>query len=190
MQVGAIAAGASTDQVDQLVVFGRDLSIAFQITDDLLNVRADPAEYGKEIGGDLWEGKRTLVLLHALRTASAAERDRAVDILTRPRPPSDEASRMHNVLAELVLDGVLTAEGRTRIESEVWGVGSASKSMGDVQWLFGLFERQRSLEYAAGVARSYAEAAAARFEELDWLAPSSHRAIIESVVEYVYERTR
>lgn len=190
MQVGAIAAGASSDEVDELVAFGRDLSIAFQITDDLLNVRSDPQEYGKELGGDLWEGKRTLILLHALRTAPVAERNRAVDILAKPRPPSDTTSRMHNVLEELVLDGALSAEGRTRIENEVWGASSASKSLDDVQWLFGLIERQRSGEYAAAVARSYADAAAGRLLQFGWIAPSLHRAIIGSLVDYVHERTR
>ena len=67
MQVGAIAADASNEELEALVGVRHDLSVAFQITDDLLNVRADPEEYGKEIGGDLWEGKRTLILLHALR---------------------------------------------------------------------------------------------------------------------------
>jgi geranylgeranyl diphosphate synthase, type II len=190
MQVGAIAAGASNEEVDELVAFGRDLSIAFQITDDLLNVRADPEEYGKEIGGDLWEGKRTLIVLHALRTASAAERERAVDILGKARPPSEETTRMQSVLAQLELDGALTADGRRRLEDAVWGGRSASKSMVDVQWLFGLLDRQGSTDYAALVARTYARAAADRLEHLEWLAPSAHRGIIEGLVEYVYERTR
>ena len=69
LQVGAMAAGAGPEQMEPLESLGRHLGAAFQITDDLLNLRADPEEYGKEIGGDLWEGKRTLMLLHALRSA-------------------------------------------------------------------------------------------------------------------------
>jgi geranylgeranyl diphosphate synthase type II len=190
MQVGAIAAGTPNDEVEALVDFGRDLSVAFQITDDLLNVRADPEEYGKEIGGDLWEGKRTLILLHALSTAPARERDRAIEILAKARPPSEESTRMHNVLEQLVWDGALTEQGRARLEDAVWGSAAASKSMADVQWLFGLLERQGSTDYAAGVARQYAQSAAERLEQLDWLAPSSHRAIIEGLVQYVHGRTR
>jgi geranylgeranyl diphosphate synthase, type II len=190
MQVAAIAAGASNDEVDDLVAFGHDLSIAFQITDDLLNVRADPEEYGKEIGGDLWEGKRTLILLHALRTASPADTERAVGILAKGRPPSEEVTRMQNVLADLELSGALTAAGRSRLDDAVWGGRSASKSMTDVQWLFELLERQRSIEYAGGVARDYARAAAAQLARLDWLPPSSHRAVLEGLVDYVHERTR
>jgi geranylgeranyl diphosphate synthase type II len=190
MQVGAIAAGASNDEIDDLVGFGRDLSIAFQITDDLLNVRADPEEYGKEIGGDLWEGKRTLMLLHALRTVTPAERDRAVEILGRGRPPSAEATRIQNVLADLVVDGALTAEGRARLVDLVWRGGTTVKSMADVQWLFELIERQGSSEYAAGIARDHAASAARKLDALDWLPPSSHRAVIENLVDYVHGRTR
>jgi geranylgeranyl diphosphate synthase type II len=190
MQVGAIAAGATNDEVGDLVGFGRDLSVAFQITDDLLNVRADPEEYGKEIGGDLWEGKRTLILLHALRTATADERARAVEILARGRPPSEEKTRMQNVLTQLELDGSLSAAGRTALEEAVWGGQATSKSMADVQWLFALLERQGSVDYAARVARDYACAASNALEQLEWLPPSPHRAIIEGLVDYVHARTR
>ena len=190
MQVGAIAAGASTEQVDELVAFGRDQSIAFQITDDLLNVRADPEEYGKEIGGDLWEGKRTLILLHALRTASPTDTERAVGILGKGRPPSDEVVHMQDVLDSLEFDGALTATGRRTLEDVVWGARSAGKSMADVQWLFELLEDRHSVEYAADVARRYAQAAATDLARLDWLPPSSHRAVLEGLVDYVHERTR
>jgi geranylgeranyl diphosphate synthase type II len=190
MQVGAIAAGAPNEEIEQLVAFGRDLSIAFQITDDLLNVRADPEEYGKEIGGDLWEGKRTLILLHALRTATQGERERAVGILARARPPSEEATRMQNVLTDLVIEGALTEEGRARIVELVWQGGTAVKSMAEVQWLFELVEQQGSVDYAAGVARVHAASAAKRLDALDWLPPSSHRTVIEDIVEYVHGRTR
>ena len=190
MQVGAIAAGAENEALETLIAFGTDLSIAFQITDDLLNVRADPEEYGKEIGGDLWEGKRTLILLHALRTASTGERERGIAILARARPPSEATTRIQAVLAELVFDGALTAAGRARLEDAAWGDLSATKSMTDVQWLFGLLEQQGSIDYAADVARAYARSARDQLERLDWLQPSSHRAVIEALVDYVHGRTR
>ncbi len=81
LQVGAIAAGEGPERLAPLEALGRHLGAAFQITDDLLNLRADPEAYGKEIGGDLWEGKRTLMLLHALRCAEQDDRERAECIL-------------------------------------------------------------------------------------------------------------
>ena len=77
LQVGAVAAGAGPEQLEPLEALGRHLGAAFQITDDLLNLRADPEDYGKEIGGDLWEGKRTLMLLHAMRNATPDDQTRA-----------------------------------------------------------------------------------------------------------------
>ena len=93
LQVGAVAAGAGPEQLAPLEALGRHLGAAFQITDDLLNLRADPEDYGKEIGGDLWEGKRTLMLLHALRTAEPEDQDRAVQILAKRRPERRRRAR-------------------------------------------------------------------------------------------------
>ncbi|HSO50046.1 MAG TPA: polyprenyl synthetase family protein, partial [Acidimicrobiia bacterium] len=73
------------DELLPLTEFGFNAGIAFQIHDDLLNLEADEVLYGKEISGDLWEGKRTIMLLHFLRTAGSAERDRAIEILDAPR---------------------------------------------------------------------------------------------------------
>src|SRR6478735_11278895 len=89
LQAGAIAAGAAPERMAPLESLGRHLGAAFQITDDLLNLRADPDEYGKEIGGDLWEGKRTLMLLHTLRHAEPQDQAGAVAILAKRRPRAD-----------------------------------------------------------------------------------------------------
>jgi len=85
MQIGAIVRGSDGAQLSILRKFAAYLGIAFQIQDDLLNLLADEGLYGKEIGGDLWEGKRTLVLLHMMRTANARDRSAAAQIFERPR---------------------------------------------------------------------------------------------------------
>ncbi|MBI2368666.1 MAG: polyprenyl synthetase family protein [Deltaproteobacteria bacterium] len=72
-------------ELTSLVELGFFAGIAFQIHDDLLNLKADEALYGKEISGDLWEGKRTIMLLHFLRTAGRAARARALRLLRTPR---------------------------------------------------------------------------------------------------------
>jgi geranylgeranyl diphosphate synthase type II len=68
-----------------LVELGHAAGIAFQISDDLLNLEADETLYGKEANGDLWEGKRTVMLLHFLRTAGPVARRRAERVLGTPR---------------------------------------------------------------------------------------------------------
>jgi geranylgeranyl diphosphate synthase type II len=69
---------------EPFVRFAFFLGAAFQIQDDLLNLMAD-ARYGKELNGDLWEGKRTLMLIHALRVGTAYERDQLFAILSGTR---------------------------------------------------------------------------------------------------------
>jgi geranylgeranyl diphosphate synthase, type II len=69
----------------KLVELGFLAGIAFQIHDDLLNLEGDVDLYGKESAGDLWEGKRTIMLLHFLRSALVSERERAITILKSPR---------------------------------------------------------------------------------------------------------
>ena len=103
MRLGATVAGVDESQAIDVIPFARDLGIAFQITDDLLNLRSAVDEYGKEIGGDLWEGKRTVILLHAVRTATVADRDRAVEILGKDRPVSQKSAH-DRVLAERLID--------------------------------------------------------------------------------------
>lgn len=86
-RVGALIATAARGEeidLDPFIRFGFFLGAAFQIQDDLLNLVAD-ARYGKERDGDLWEGKRTLMLIHLLEHATAAERRRLKELLRRPR---------------------------------------------------------------------------------------------------------
>ena len=84
MRIGALIASAD-DDLDRFNRFGFLLGAAFQIADDVLNLVGSPSRYGKEIGGDLCEGKRTLVLSHAFAHATPSERSRLWDFFSRPR---------------------------------------------------------------------------------------------------------
>lgn len=65
----------STEPVHQaLADYGRHLGTAYQLIDDVLDYRSDPAQRGKNLGDDLAEGKATLPLIHALRTSGEDER--------------------------------------------------------------------------------------------------------------------
>ena len=75
MRVGALVGSRGTADLRPMVRFGFYLGAAFQIQDDLLNLLGNEWEYGKEIDGDLYEGKRTLPLIHLLRNARGADRD-------------------------------------------------------------------------------------------------------------------
>ncbi|MEQ8660822.1 MAG: polyprenyl synthetase family protein [Gammaproteobacteria bacterium] len=84
-RMGALIGSFGNLNLDHCIRFGFFLGAAFQIQDDLLNLEGDAAAYGKEIGGDIWEGKRTLMLIHVLERASQAERERISTFLAKPR---------------------------------------------------------------------------------------------------------
>jgi geranylgeranyl diphosphate synthase type I len=73
-EAGAISGGASEQQLGALGEFGEAVGVAFQIVDDLLNIEGDVKEYGKEIGGDIREGKKTILAAHLLSMASPSDR--------------------------------------------------------------------------------------------------------------------
>ena len=75
LRVGALIGSAGAADLRPMVRFGFHLGAAFQIQDDLLNLLGSEREYGKEIDGDLFEGKRTLPLIHLLRNARGTDRD-------------------------------------------------------------------------------------------------------------------
>lgn len=85
LRVGAIVGSGGQVDLQPMVRFGFHFGAAFQIRDDLLNLVGDEQTYGKEILGDLYEGKRTLPLLHLLSASSVTDRELVQDYLGRTR---------------------------------------------------------------------------------------------------------
>lgn len=73
-QMGALAAGATTENAAHLYQFGRNIGIAFQIQDDILDSFGDPLKFGKKVGGDIVQNKKTLLVLKALELANATQK--------------------------------------------------------------------------------------------------------------------
>jgi geranylgeranyl diphosphate synthase, type II len=82
LRMGAIVGSRGTARLHALSRFGFLLGIAFQIRDDLLDVEATAEQLGKDVGTDLRERKRTLMVLHLLETACEADRASVVDWLS------------------------------------------------------------------------------------------------------------
>lgn len=96
LRVGALIATRDTVDLDPFIRFGFFLGAAFQIHDDVLNLVGEHEKYGKELNGDLWEGKRTLMLIKLFREATVDERLRLNEILAKKRESrtADEVSWM------------------------------------------------------------------------------------------------
>ena len=75
LKIGAILAGASKDDQENLYRFGEQIGLAFQLQDDLLDVYGDPKVFGKNIGGDITSNKKTYMLINAVNRANAAQRE-------------------------------------------------------------------------------------------------------------------
>jgi geranylgeranyl diphosphate synthase type II len=84
-RIGALIAQPARADFDAFNAFGYFLGTAFQIQDDVLNLAGDRNKYGKEIGGDLLEGKRTLILAHLFTNASEHEKQKLRAFLGKPR---------------------------------------------------------------------------------------------------------
>ena len=80
LRIGGIVAGASTRELEALEGFGTDVGLAFQLTDDYLDTFGDPRTFGKRIGGDILEGKKTFLYITARERASQEEFERAFSL--------------------------------------------------------------------------------------------------------------
>lgn len=74
MRMGAILGGATPEQEESLAQYGRNLGMAFQIVDDVLDLTASESVLGKPVASDLREGKVTMAVIHALERCTPAER--------------------------------------------------------------------------------------------------------------------
>lgn len=73
-KIGAILAGASKQDQDNLYKFGEQIGLAFQLQDDYLDVYGDPKIFGKKVGGDIICNKKTYMLINAYNRADAEQR--------------------------------------------------------------------------------------------------------------------
>lgn len=80
-KIGAQIAGGSKAEVTGLGNFGKYLGVAFQIQDDLLDITGDESDFGKVIGGDLMEGKKTFLFINALKKAKGGNKKGLLEVI-------------------------------------------------------------------------------------------------------------
>ena len=92
LKLGALQADAPAADADLLYNFGENIGLAFQLQDDLLDVYGDPKTFGKNIGGDILEGKKTFMLINALRLADSTQGEELRKWLATAAVTPEEAS--------------------------------------------------------------------------------------------------
>lgn len=83
LEMGGICAGASAEDRRHLYECGRCAGVAFQIQDDYLDTFGDPLKFGKQVGGDILQNKKTLLVLQTLETASDTDRKALLNWMQR-----------------------------------------------------------------------------------------------------------
>ena len=99
LQAGALSANGTTQQLDDMYSIGENLGMCFQIKDDIFDYSAN-ASLGKPIFNDITEGKVTLPLLHAVRSADEKERINVIDILNKDNVDIDDKTFIYNIVTK------------------------------------------------------------------------------------------
>lgn len=94
-EMGAIVGGATSDEAHPLYEFGRNVGIAFQIQDDILDTFGDPEKFGKKVGGDIVQNKKTLLVLKTFELANATQHADLEQLMATPT--TDETAKIKAV---------------------------------------------------------------------------------------------
>ncbi|MAO10262.1 MAG: polyprenyl synthetase [Flavobacteriaceae bacterium] len=101
MKMGAIVAGASENCKENMYKFGRNLGIAFQLQDDYLDVFGNPESFGKQVGGDIIENKKTFLYLTALNSSEKLQAEELEHLYTiNPKNPSGKIEAVTRIFDE------------------------------------------------------------------------------------------
>jgi geranylgeranyl diphosphate synthase type II len=138
--------------------------------------------YGKETYGDLWEGKRTLIVLHMMRTLPERERAEACAILGRARPDTASAAWTAR-LAALEAAGDLTPRGRAQLAATL----APAKTAEDVARVAGWIAACGSVDHARTVGDAHARCAKQALNCAE-LRPSAHHELLHALVDFTTTR--
>jgi len=186
---GAIVAGLNEAEAERVGRAFVSLGVAFQIQDDVLNLAAAPEGYGKDFGGDLWEGKHTLILMETLRRAEPPERARALAVLARPHPGVGGLAAARGKLDDLRARKKISKAAHAELLRAAFGDGPAPKSDDDVAFLRDLVERTGALDYARGVAARHARRARREIgRRLAALPASEHKTFLLGLADFAVGR--
>jgi len=95
MKMGAIVAETSTENANAIYDFGLNLGIAFQLQDDYLDAFGNPETFGKQVGGDIIENKKTYLYLKAMEFASETQKEQLLHLFSIQ--PNDNTDKINSV---------------------------------------------------------------------------------------------
>ena len=120
LQMGAIVAGASKEDQHALYTFGKELGIAFQLHDDLLDAYSDNTEFGKQIGGDIIANKKTFLLIKTLEIANSQQKQSLYTWLSKTNfDNAEKIAAIKKVYDELSIKTICETEIKKHYSSAI-----------------------------------------------------------------------
>jgi len=101
LKIGALIGGAAEEDANELYEFGRHIGIAFQLQDDILDTFGDPEKFGKKVGGDIAQNKKTFLLLKSLEQAKGQDREDLMAALSDSTNPSQKIEQVTRIYQNL-----------------------------------------------------------------------------------------
>ncbi|MBC7776306.1 MAG: polyprenyl synthetase family protein [Phycisphaerae bacterium] len=121
LEMGAASANAPTTDAQHLYEFGRLAGIAFQIQDDLLDTYGDPIKFGKQVGGDILQNKKTLLVLKALEVAPEVDcRELLQWMQTGSENPLEKIAAVRAIFNRNAIQELVSNE-KKRFQQEAFG---------------------------------------------------------------------
>lgn len=99
--IGAKIVGGTNSEVNNLAKFGRNLGMAFQLQDDLLDIFGDEKQFGKSVGGDLVEGKKTFLFIKALEKARGEDKRLLKKVITNKGIRKNQVPKYKSIYEKL-----------------------------------------------------------------------------------------
>ncbi len=101
MKMGGIVAGASAEEQNDIYKFGRNLGIAFQLQDDYLDAFGDPKTFGKQVGGDIIENKKTFLYLKAVELGTEDQQKELSNLFSiHPKDSEDKVNTVKEIFVQ------------------------------------------------------------------------------------------
>jgi len=99
-RIGVAIGGGDVESVKNIGAYGRYLGIAFQIQDDILGIKADEKVLGKPVGSDIREGKKTILVIYALKNISNDKKHELLNILGKKDASKEEIDKAIKIIEE------------------------------------------------------------------------------------------
>ncbi|ANW96915.1 polyprenyl synthetase [Wenyingzhuangia fucanilytica] len=112
LKMGAIIADASEQDAEAMYQYGLNLGLAFQLQDDYLDAFGDPETFGKQVGGDIIENKKTFLYLKALENLEGDDQEQLLSLFTKPQ---DDLELKVKIAKELFIKSLAV----NRIQQEI-----------------------------------------------------------------------